>query len=219
MNKIIVRSARKEDLKFISVIHTKCFPDSFLTSLATIEKIIDGSDLISLFYKEFFEDNPELFVVAEDSNYGIVGYCMGYYMDKDYQMKNFIKHNRFELLYKTCILLLKGNRAAWMKVLARLNRNTDDNVWRIVDNRYETLGNDLRGDLLSICVLPDFRGKGYAQELITSYLTKMRLSGRKLCLLSVRTDNVRARRFYEKNGFELYRTRGKVGLTYIKLLY
>ena len=78
--------------------------------------------------------------------------------------------------------------------------------------------NEERGDLLSVCVLPDCRGKGYAQGMMENYLDAMKKAGRKLCLLSVKKDNERAKQYYERNGFELYRTRGNEGLTYIKLL-
>jgi len=78
--------------------------------------------------------------------------------------------------------------------------------------------NNYRGDLLSVCVLPESRGKGYAQGMMEAYLAVMKANGRKLCLLSVKTCNLRARRYYERNGFEIYRTRGEDGLTYMKLL-
>ena len=50
------------------------------------------------------------------------------------------------------------------------------------------------------------------------YLKSMKEHGRKLCLLSVKQDNSRAIHYYERNGFELYRTRGNEGYTFIKVL-
>lgn len=163
-------------------------------------------------------DNPELFVVADDENSGIVGFCMGYYMDKDDQMQNFLHKNRLRILWKTFLLLLIGNKQAWNKILSRLKHKPDISDWTIVNDKYENMKNEERGDLLSVCVLPDCRGKGYAQGMMENYLDAMKKAGRKLCLLSVKKDNERAKRYYERNGFELYRTRGNEGLTYIKLL-
>lgn len=171
-----------------------------------------------LFYKEYLLDNPELFVVAEDENQRIVGFCMGYYMDKDDQMQNFMRKNRYRVAWKTVLLLLSGNKPTWKKILARLKHKPDVSDWTIVNDKYEHILNNQRGDLLSVCVLPECRGNGYAQGMMDLYLDSMKSHGRKLCLLSVLADNLRARRYYERNGFELYRKRGEVGLTYMKLL-
>lgn len=170
------------------------------------------------FYLEYIRDNPELFIVADDEKHGIVGFCMGYYMDKDDQMQNFLHNNRLQVMWKTLLLMLSGNRPTWNKMLSRCKHKPSVRDWTIVNDKYEHILNNQRGDLLSVCVLPDYRGKGYAQGMMERYLAVMKEHGRKLCLLSVKTDNMRARRYYERNGFELYRTRGEEGLTYMKLL-
>lgn len=163
-------------------------------------------------------DNPELFVVAVDEERGIVGFCMGYYLDKDDQMQNFLRNNRLKVMWKTLLLMLTCNKQTWSKMLARIKHKPSLSDWTIVNDKYETILNNQRGDLLSVCVLPDCRGKGYAQGMMERYLAAMKENGRKLCLLSVKTENQHARRFYERNGFELYRTRGSEALTYMKLL-
>lgn len=103
-------------------------------------------------------------------------------------------------------------------MLACFKHKPSQSDWTIVNDKYEHILNNQRGDLLSVCVIPEVRGKGYAQSMMEAYLAAMKKHGRKLCLLSVRTDNLRARRYYERNGFEIYRTRGEDGLTYMKLL-
>lgn len=177
-----------------------------------------GGNLLKSFYLEFLNDCPELFIVAEDEDKRLVGFCMGYYMDNDIQMQNFTKKNKIRIVWKTFLLMLMCNRQTWNKVLARLKHKPNVNDWEIINDKYENILNNERGDLLSICVLPEFRGKGYSQEMMEYFLTSMKNHGRKLCLLSVKTDNHRARRYYERNGFEIYRKRGDEGLTYIKLL-
>jgi len=62
-----------------------------------------------------------------------------------------------------------------------------------------------KASLLSICVLPDFRGKNVAQQLLDEYHKMVLSKNRKLCLLSVFTDNVQAIRFYEKNKYLIYK--------------
>ena len=134
------------------------------------------------------------------------------------QMQNFMKHNRISVLWKNALLMLTGNKQTWNKILARLKHKPSQSDWTVVNDKYEHILNNQRGDLLSVCVVPEGRGQGYAQGMMEAYLAAMKTHGCKLCLLSVKTDNLRARRYYERNGFELYRTRGEEGLTYMKLL-
>lgn len=214
----MIRQATIRDLSSIAYVHSICFSGSYSTQLSKYNSRIGGGNLLISFYYEYIKDNPELFVVAEDKESGIVGFCMGYYMDKDDQMQNFLRNNRLRVMWKTMLLLIMGNRPTWMKILSRFKHKPSIGDWTIVNDKYEHILNNQRGDLLSVCVLPGFRGKGYAQGMMDQYLKVMKEHGRKICLLSVKTDNMRARRYYERNGFELYRTRGEEGLTYMKLL-
>lgn len=212
----MIRKATKEDLLAIGKVHSTCFPDSYVTQLGKVCGP-NENNLLSRFYQEFINDTPELFWIANDEEMGIVGFCMGYYMDKDDQMKNFMKHNRISIAIKTALLLLMCNKQTWNKILS-LFKKGENTVQKIVDFSNEHIKKDNRGDLLSVCVLPECRGKKYAQQLMETYLKAMKESGRELCLLSVRTDNDRAIQFYERNGFKLYRVRGSEGRTYMKIL-
>lgn len=212
----MIRQATIHDLPGIAKVHRICFPYSYVTQLSKYKWLC--GDLLPEFYREFINDNPELFVVAEDENKDIVGFCMGYYMDKDDQMSNFLRKNRIKATIKTIMLLLAANKHAWNKIIARLKHKPTVADWTIVNDKFENITNADRGDLLSVCVLPECRGNRYAQEMMELYLKQMKKSGRKLCLLSVKQDNTRAIKFYERNGFELYRTRGTEGYTFMKLL-
>lgn len=212
----MIRFASKTDIKSIAKIHCISFPDSFITQLSKIKWL--GRNLLYDFYLTFLLKNPELFIVAEDKEYGVVGFCMGYYMDQEDLIASFLKRYRLLIMFKTLVLLLSGNKYIWIKILARFKHRPVESDWKIVNNKYESYNNSDRGDLLSVCVLPEFRGKKYAQELMESYLKALKINGRKICLLSVKQNNERAIRYYERNGFELYRTRGKEGYTFIKLL-
>ncbi len=214
----MIRQAVAQDLLEIARIHCICFPESYLTQLGKHGSLLFRRNLLEDFYREYLNDNPELFLVAENPDKGLIGFCMGYYLDNDHQVHNFIHNNRFRIIGKTIVLLLTGNKPTWAKMLSRLKHKAVISDWTIVNDKYEEITNQERGDLLSVCVLPAFRGKGHAQEMMEQFLSVMKSRGRKLCLLSVKTENARARRYYERNGFELYRTRGEDGLTYMKLL-
>lgn len=57
------------------------------------------------------------------------------------------------------------------------------------------------GEIVSIYFLPDYMGKGYGNHLIKKCIEELKSLGFKKLLLWVLEDNLRARKFYEKNGF------------------
>lgn len=67
-------------------------------------------------------------------------------------------------------------------------RSRDDKVW---------------GEVVAIYLLPEVWGKGAGKELLQSALTKLKQNGFNNACLWVLKDNLRARRFYEKNGFQI----------------
>ncbi len=57
-------------------------------------------------------------------------------------------------------------------------------------------------DILTVCIDPNFRGKGYGQALLQFCLEQMQNSGVEKVFLEVRESNTPARSLYEKAGFE-----------------
>ena len=57
------------------------------------------------------------------------------------------------------------------------------------------------GEIVSIYFLPDYMGKGYGNYLLKKCVDELKFLGYDKILLWVLEDNLRARRFYEKNGF------------------
>lgn len=169
-------------------------------------------------YKKFIDTSPELFFVAYDDNFDIVGFCMGYYMENSFLYQEFIHENRGFIIFTSLLSLIRGNKYVWGKIFKFISEKINKSNWEIVTNKYDKLNNNEIGDLLSICVLPKYQGQGYSQQLMTSFLAAISKSGRKLCMLSVKCDNLVARRFYERNGFEVFRTRDSEGITYAKQL-
>lgn len=65
-------------------------------------------------------------------------------------------------------------------------RNRDSKVW---------------GEVVSIYLLPEIWGSGVGSQLLQSALKKLKHRGLKNICLWVLKENIRARKFYEKNGF------------------
>jgi ribosomal protein S18 acetylase RimI-like enzyme len=201
----MIRQGTINDLSSISRVHTECFPDSFSTAL--------GLKLLEKFYYEYISEIPELFLVCENEEGEIAGFCMGYYMENDHYMKSFISHNRISIGITLLFRLVSMDKRAWKK----LKKGKEIN-WVISNHQYDDIPLDQRGDLLSICVLKKYRGNGYANELISEYQNVLKKYRRKICMLSVAIENSRGLYFYEKNGFEKYREADGLVRTYIKIL-
>ena len=175
---MVIRQATAEDLKEVSEVHIKCFPNSFSTHLGRAR----GGALQQKFYQEYYNDIPELFLLAEDDSSdqrNIIGFCMGYYLDKNDYMKRYVKNNLFPIALRTALLLLSGNKPAWAKLKSRFSKSGGFSVV----NRDISFVNEEAGDLLSICVLPEYRGSGAAQQLIEQYQKVLIDNKKKICLL------------------------------------
>ena len=201
----MIRQAKLSDLESIAQVHTECFPDSFSTAL--------GKRLLTKFYYEYISKIPELFLVSQDQGNSINGFCMGYYMENDHYMKSFIKHNLVSVAFMMLFRLITLDKRAWKKIK---KKSTPD--WEILNHEYDDIPNDLRIDLLSICVLKKYRGHGIANQLIDEYQKVVARQERKLCMLSVDVKNARGIHFYEKHGFKLYREAPGVARTYYKIV-
>lgn len=206
---MIIRQAEKKDLKQIADVHIRCFTDSFSTQLGKHRR----GYLQQQFYKEYLDDVPELFLVAEDKG-TIVGFCMGYYCERNNYMHNYLKNNFLQIMSRAFFLILTGNNQAWRKIKGIF----------IKKDAFEVINNEIKvdventGDLLSICVIPECRGNGTAQSLMDKYLEQLRKSGKRLCLLTVDVENDRGIHFYEKNGFLGYKEAAMQARTYAKII-
>lgn len=187
----MVRQATLQDLKQIASIHRKCFPNSFSTKLGYLEK----------FYSVYMNEAPELFLVGGDNN-TIEGFCMGYYLEKNGFMKKFLKQNMMPLSFKMLKLLLVGDLVAWRKIKSIFKRGES---FQVINEIYSDIPPTEIGDLLSICVIPEARGNGLANELMLKYLNILECKNRKVCYLTVDVENERAINFYLKHSFEPYK--------------
>ena len=57
------------------------------------------------------------------------------------------------------------------------------------------------GEIVSIYFLPEYMGKGFGNHLLKRCIEELKRLGFDRILLWVLEDNIRARKFYEKNGF------------------
>lgn len=187
---MIIQKATVKDLREIVQVHIKCFPNSFSSQI--------GSKLLENYYFEYLSMNPDLFLIAVENN-NIVGFCMGYLCENTGFSKRFIKKNFASLGCKVIFLIFKKNNLAKEKMKSIIKRS---NQGKVYSTEYDDITADNSGDLLSICVLQEYRGTGIAMSLIVEYEERLSELNRRVCYLSVLSNNDRAMAFYEKNGYE-----------------
>ncbi len=200
-NSIIIRQAKESDIYLITKTHSLCFSHGFTSSLHKLNYNCLGRDLAAAFYLEYLKDFPELFIVAE-ANGTIVGFCMGYYLNKKDQLSRFLKRNAKRLLLKVPVLLLMGDKSTWKKVYQVITNSREKED--VINPYPEDITKDEISDILSICVLPEYRGLNIASRLLDEFITTSRDKQCKVCLLTVEDNNLRAINFYKKMGFEVY---------------
>lgn len=202
----MVRQATLEDLHSVAKIHMECFSGTVTARLGKLwnEKIVVD------YYKEYFNDCPELFLVVENDSGEVVGFCMGYKLeDEGKSDKRLIKHHLLLILIGFIYLLLKGDKECWRKLksIYKKGEKTDNRISIIDPDIYNIPATD-KAELFTIGLFEDYRGMTYGKDLILDYFEACRQVGRKVCLISYINENVRAERFYYKHGCKPYLENG-----------
>lgn len=196
-----IRQAKEADIELIAKTHSLCFSHGFTSSLHKLSSKLFGGDLAAVFYLEYIKSYPELFIVAETDGM-IVGFCMGYCLDKKDQVSRFFKKNFFRLLLKVPVLLLIGDKSTWKKVYQVITKSGEKE--EVINPLPDNIAQSEISDILSICVLPEYRGLNIASRLLNEFIQTSKDKQCKACLLTVEDNNLRAIKFYNKMGFEVY---------------
>ena len=138
---------------------------------------------------------------------------MGYYCEKNDYAKIYLKHNFFKICLRMFTLLLSGNKMAWNKIMSL--SGTPSTL--IVNKEIKEYNPSKKGDLLSRCVSSECRGTNTARDLVNEFLSVLQKQDRRICLLSVKSENARAINFSKKMGFDCYMQTDS-GLSMFKLI-
>lgn len=155
----------------------------------------DIIDYVEWMFSRYYVDiEPDICYVAVDENDKAVGYIYGS-KDYDYYQNNFGPYIRKVSELK--------NRAFLGEALTEMFDHA------IYKDKYPAH--------LHIDILPEYQSKGFGSKLINSFCDELKSRGIKGVMLIVGAENEGARRFYERNGFELLQT-VPTGCAYGKVL-
>lgn len=195
---ILIRKAEYSDLKQISKVHSICFPDSFSTAL--------GISNLMRFYELYIQKVGDYFLVAKNKS-GIVGFCMGYKLESNTFVREFVKFNKLRIFVRSIFLLLCLDKRIVKKILDFFFEKKHKEL--VVNREYIVIPYSECINILSICVLPEYRGSGLAKNLIIKFENQAKIANRKMVTLTVRQKNERGIAFYIKNGYTIFKECGQ----------
>jgi len=177
--------------------HINAFPKRFMTEM--------GHHWLCALYLFFIKHRGSICLVAVDTGDKIVGLAVG----GDPNIRNeFLSSAMFRyphLIFWKFLCKRLVRRVLLMELVRKFHRS------RAVDNSGDTKEQNVvirSGNLLSLCILSDYKGTGVGGKLIESFKLACADERYKCLTLSVAAENTRALAFYKKHG---WRRSGKSG--------
>lgn len=221
MDDIQYTSMQPQHLRHIVSLHEECFPGYYLTEL--------GTSFLRAMYG-WYVRNPEAIAhVALDAEGNVVGFVVGTADAVSYQ-RSLIREKWRPMLAALCQRLLAKPQGTLRLIRERtdLMRPALGTILASRSSELDRAGvNSEQGvataSLVSIGIKPSARRSGLGRTLSEIFLHQARQRGCERVTLSVREDNVEARRFYESMGWEEGRRssrpyHGSISIIYEKTL-
>lgn len=197
-NAIHIIAARPTDLPDMAQCHIIAFPKRFMAEM--------GPRWLCALYRFFLKHPNGISCVAIDATGKVVGFAVG----GEPNMRDLFLHRAVFRYPHIIIWKFLTNPLVRRVLLKELTRKSHSKCrpTTIPENTKTQGTTTRRGNLLSICVLPDYKGTGIDGKLIRFFQLACTAEGYNHLMLSVTTDNLRAIAFYKKHG---WRETGKSG--------
>jgi ribosomal protein S18 acetylase RimI-like enzyme len=180
------RSITVNESKILAEIHTETFENFFLTTL--------GRRFLNTYYKSCIKCDESIIICAVNENEDIVGFSVGCERSNGFH-KRLIKQNLLAFTLQGLIILFTSPKSI-IRLLNNLGKKTDN-------TDYSDKGN--YAELLSIAVLPNYKGQGIGKELIRRFEVEAIKKGcSELTLTTDYYNNSNVLEFYKTNGFNVY---------------
>lgn len=180
---IIYRKPKPKEAKIIAQIHSKTFMSFFLTSL--------GVDFLKLYYKSSINFEEAVIVCAFDKEDNMIGFSMGTLNSNGFH-KRLILSNKISFLWRAFLILLTNPKA-----LYRLKQN--------LNKKSNPKDTGDYAELLSIGVLPKYKGLGIGKGLLIEFENRVKENG--INKISLTTDfnyNESVINFYKSMKFDVF---------------
>ena len=192
-----IKEARQVHVQGMAQCHAKSFPARFMTEM--------GCHWLCALYRFFIKHRGSICRVAVDADGKVVGLAVG---GDSHIRDEFLNSALFRyphLIFWKFLSKRIVRRVLFQELAGKLRRKRA--AAHSGDTKAPSAGTR-PGNLLSICVLPDYKGTGVAGKLIESFQLACAAEGYERLTLSVLSENSRAVAFYKKQG---WRESGKSG--------
>jgi ribosomal protein S18 acetylase RimI-like enzyme len=194
-----IRAAVHDDLRSMPALHQAAFPDSLATYL--------GDGYLRAYYRWFVTSPESITYIAQAESGDIVGFAAGAENGKRYYAE--LYGERRKELMRTAFIGLLTHPQALIR-LGRMFPVAKDIISRRLPGRRRTtttnaptspITSGINASYISLTVLPDWRKGGIGQALTSSIIEEARRRGCPVITLSVRRDNDKAIRIWERTGW------------------
>ena len=209
-----INNTEPKDLKSIAQCQMKCFPNSHNTKL--------GQQFISKSLQWFLQkENRFLFHITDQNQ--VIGFCGGFspqfYGDgsSSGMLQFAFKEAIFGIAKKPWLLFNKSIRLYYPFILRNIKKKLKlTQTIAVVPQPTNYVFKQTVG-LVVIGVHPNFRGKGVFEKLMIEFENRAKQLQIKDCILSVRTENLRAIAAYKKMGW-FVKDENEISLTLTKTI-
>lgn len=182
-NSIKYRKVNISESKELAAIHLKSFKDFFLSSL--------GKRFLNTYYTACLKSKETIVICAVDGNESLIGFSVGCIRSNGFH-KRLIKQNFASFMLQGIVIFVSKPKAI-IRLISNLGKNADK----------EDDGN--HAELLSIGVLPNYKGQGIGKELIKRFEEEAIVRGCKDLALTTDFDqNNKVISFYKSTGYTIY---------------
>lgn len=185
---VTIKQAQIPNVSGMANCHTVAFPGRFMTEM--------GHRWLCALYRFFIEHPGGVCYVAVDSAGKVAGFAVGGEPEIREQFLRIAMWRYPHIIFwkfLTCPIV----RAVLLDELLKKLHIKRKKIYPKNNDSYETLPKS--GNLLSICVLPDYKGAGIASRLIDTFQKACAAAGYRCLTLSVLSENSRAIAFYKKH--------------------
>jgi ribosomal protein S18 acetylase RimI-like enzyme len=185
-----VAKAQEVHIPGMAQCHIRSFPGRFMTEM--------GYHWLCALYRFFIRHNGSICRVAVDTDGEVVGLAVGGYSHIREEFLSLALFRYPHLIFWKFFSKRLVRRVLLQELAGKLRRKRSTNL-----SGYIVAPSDMvrSGNLLSICVLPDYEGAGVAGRLIESFQLACKAEGYQRLTLSVDKENSHAVAFYKKHGW------------------
>jgi ribosomal protein S18 acetylase RimI-like enzyme len=187
---VTIKQAQIPNISGMAFCHTFAFPGRFMTEM--------GNRWLCALYRFFIKHPGGICYVAMDSAGKVAGFAVGGEPDIREQFIRTAMLRYPHIIFWKFLTRHIVRTVLLDELLKKMHLKRKEISLENIDS-HETLPKC--GNLLSICVLPDYKGTGIASRLIETFQKACAAAGYRCLTLSVLSENSRAMAFYKKHNW------------------